>query len=81
MSAASSDIHQDRRMRNVSPSMSPTPIRVRSDLVSNRKDDDLVLEVFTLLREKNANFNEDTNEALKQLLNRHALRTEGIAKG
>ncbi|OCK82081.1 hypothetical protein K432DRAFT_293997 [Lepidopterella palustris CBS 459.81] len=64
-----------------SPNTTPTPNRFRDVNFGDSDEMQLVTEVFDVLREKNANFNEATKDGLKTVLTKYALRTQGIIKG
>jgi len=64
--------------------MTPTPHRFTNTMATPSADDnsnDLSNEVFSLLTSLNANFNSETNDALRTLLDRHSMRIQGIIKG
>lgn len=69
-----------------SPSNTPTPIRYRESTVTSEASQDrpqnsydISDEVMELLKDQG--IGEETTTNLKQLLNRHALKISGIAKG
>jgi hypothetical protein len=60
--------------------ITPTPTRYRDVMGDMGNDSTLVDDVLQLLRSKRINVS-DAEDSLKQVLNRHALRTQGIVKG
>lgn len=65
----------------VSPAITPTPSRFRDALQGQPEhtDYDVTTEVMDMLQGQNVD--EETSKKLKEVLNKHALKTSGIAKG
>jgi len=71
----------------MSPSVTPTPARFRDvnhtsepiESMSDLKDYDITREVMELLKEQS--LGEEVATKLRQVLNRYALKTQGIARG
>ena len=66
----------------LSPAETPTPIRFK-DVISGESGDEpeLVKDVVNTLRDTSVHVNAKAMEAVKIVLNKHALKTQGIAKG
>lgn len=67
----------------LSPSTTPTPARYRdissSETHGTSTDYDITTEVMSILQTQN--IDDETSQNLRDTLNRHALKTSGIAKG
>jgi hypothetical protein len=71
----------------MSPSVTPTPARFRdvnqpletADNISDLMDYDITKEVMELLKEQP--LNKEITTKVRQVLNKHALKTQGIARG
>lgn len=71
----------------MSPSVTPTPARVRgvkqpqeaAESLEDQKDYDITKEVMELL--KNQSINDNTTSEIRNVLNRYALKTQGIIRG
>ncbi|KAF2462994.1 uncharacterized protein BDR25DRAFT_246763 [Lindgomyces ingoldianus] len=72
--------HSSRRTPASSPFDTPTPTRHR-DAGLDSSDDDLVRDVFGLLREEDVALDEQAEKSLSSLLSKSVLRTQGIIKG
>jgi hypothetical protein len=77
----------NERLGLISPSATPTPTRFRTgdlpvggnNVASDAKDYDVTQEVMEAL--KDHSLDEDTSVKLRQILNRHALKSQGIVRG
>lgn len=76
----------NERFHIPSPSATPTPSRFRestaaseTSTVTNLNPYDISAEVLSLLQDQH--IDEETTTSLKQLLNKHAMKISGIAKG
>jgi len=66
----------------LSPAETPTPIRFKEAITGASADDpELVRDVINTLRDASVHMNSTAMEALKTVLNKHALKAQGIAKG
>jgi hypothetical protein len=71
----------------MSPSITPTPARFRdinqpletAESTSDLKDYDITKEVMEILKEQS--LDEETTTKVRQVLNKHALKAQGIARG
>jgi len=71
----------------MSPSVTPTPTRFRNinqtseaiESISDLKDYDIAKEVMEILKEQS--LDEEITTKVRQVLNKHALKTQGIARG
>lgn len=71
----------------MSPSVTPTPTRFRDinqtseaiESISDLKDYDIAKEVMEILKEQP--LDEEITTKVRQVLNKHALKTQGIARG
>lgn len=83
------DSMRDRNERSglMSPSITPTHGRFRdinqpletAESMSDLKDYDITKEVMEILKEQS--LDEETTTKVRQILNKHSLKTQGIAKG
>ncbi|KAI9702005.1 MAG: hypothetical protein M1836_001349 [Candelina mexicana] len=65
----------------MSPSLTPTPNRYRDVSVGNGELSGLTADVFKVLDLNSVKLNQEVQEALMQVLNRHTLQTQGVARG
>ncbi|KAI9722719.1 MAG: hypothetical protein M1812_001650 [Candelaria pacifica] len=65
----------------MSPSPTPTLDRYRDVLVGIEEDPGLTADVFNLLDSSAVYLNKDVQDALQQVLGRHVLQAQGVARG
>lgn len=68
------------RTIGATPQTTPTPSRFK-DALAGPESFDLTGEVFAILQNHNVRLNNETQDALRSLLNRSDLRIQGIMKG
>lgn len=65
----------------MSPSLTPTPSRYREVVIGSEEYPALTAEVFRLLNLHVVTLNGEVQEALRHVLTRHVLQTQGVARG